>query len=54
MNPKSKSQYRQEAVENGHVENRGQSNEQWHEEVEDEAKFAAEIKDGKDWDKLPE
>lgn len=54
MNPKSKTEYRQEVVENGHVENSGQSDEKWREEVEGEAKFAAEIQDGKDWDKLPE
>lgn len=54
MNPKSKSEYRREVVENGRVENRGQTQEQWEEEVEDEAKFAAEIQDEKDWGDLPE
>lgn len=54
MNPKSKSEYRQEVIENGRVEDYGQSQEEWQEEVEDEAKFAAEIQDDKSWDDLPD
>ena len=50
MNP-FKRTFKKEVIENGRVEERGQSNEEWEEEVEEEARFEAEDQ-GYDWDEL--
>jgi hypothetical protein len=52
MYPDTKQEYRQFVIENGRVEERGQSHEEWLEEVEEEAQFEAEIQDGRDWEGL--